>query len=525
MSTLSVARFSWRLFRYRPWLYLLAMTLFAGFAAAPFLSGLLVKVFFDQLSGATAAGLNLWSLLALLVGIEFGRALALYGWLFSWFNFATMVEVLLRSNMFAWLTTGSGARLPDSPGEAVNRFRDDIEDVLWFFDCMIDVAGSLSFAIAALVVMIRIDLLITVAVFLPLAIVLVVVRGAGVQIQRNREAAREASGAFSGLLGEIFSATQTIKTSGAEGRLIGELRRLGDWRMRAQLRDRVFSELILALNSHTADIGLGLVLLLAASSFRSGAFTVGDFALFAGYLTTLAGLPRWLGQLLVRWRQLGVAYERIRVVHHGAPASQISAYRPTNLYSDPPAPAQPAPIDEPLTGFEIRAMRAMHPESKRGIDRVDLVIPGGSFTVITGRVGAGKTTLLRALLGLIPLEGEIRWNGEPVADPGAFLVPPRAAYVPQVPRLFSDSLEDNILLGWQSDAQALQAAIHTAALDYDLGRLDHLRPNEKRFPAWDAPLASDMRQETLAFFKHVVWDEKRPIWDLFNAQVTFATPR
>ena len=74
-----------------------------------------------------------------------------------------------------------------------------------------------------------------------------------------------------------------------------------------------------------------------------------------------------------------------------------------------------------------------------GIFDINLTIPRGSFTVITGRVGSGKTTLLRVLLGLLPLDaGEIRWNGELVTDPATFFVPPRSAYTPQVPRLFSE---------------------------------------------------------------------------------------
>jgi hypothetical protein len=59
----------------------------------------------------------------------------------------------------------------------------------------------------------------------------------------------------------------------------------------------------------------------------------------------------------------------------------------------------------------------------------------------------------------------------------------------------------------------------------DLGRLDHLRPNADHFPHWDARLAADMREETLAFFREVVWTQKRPLIDLLNAQVTWLTPR
>ena len=59
----------------------------------------------------------------------------------------------------------------------------------------------------------------------------------------------------------------------------------------------------------------------------------------------------------------------------------------------------------------------------------------------------------------------------------------------------------------------------------NLGRLANLKPDAKRFPKWDERLAGDMRAETLEFFKEVVWRQKRPLADLFNAQITFATPR
>jgi ABC-type multidrug transport system fused ATPase/permease subunit len=94
----------------------------------------------------------------------------------------------------------------------------------------------------------------------------------------------------------------------------------------------------------------------------------------------------------------------------------------------------------------------------------------GGFTVITGPAGAGKTTLLRALLGLMPVRGgAVLWNGEPVEDLAGFLVPPRCAYVPQVPRLFSESLRDNVLLG--IDDADLAAAVHGAVLDDDVAAM------------------------------------------------------
>jgi len=99
---------------------------------------------------------------------------------------------------------------------------------------------------------------------------------------------------------------------------------------------------------------------------------------------------------------------------------------------------------------------------------VSLTLKRGSFTVVTGPAGAGKTTMLRAILGLLPAQaGMVYWNDEAVSDRARFLVPPRSAYVPQVPRLFSESLRDNVLLG-HPDSSGLQSAVRTAVLDQDV---------------------------------------------------------
>lgn len=115
-----------------------------------------------------------------------------------------------------------------------------------------------------------------------------------------------------------------------------------------------------------------------------------------------------------------------------------------------------------------------HVGTGRGVHDISLALERGSFTVVTGRVGSGKSTLLHALLGLLPLDrGEIRWNGEVVDDPATFFVPPRTAFTPQVPRLFSDTLRENLLLGRPPAEEAVVgAAVRAAVLDRDVETLD-----------------------------------------------------
>lgn len=75
------------------------------------------------------------------------------------------------------------------------------------------------------------------------------------------------------------------------------------------------------------------------------------------------------------------------------------------------------------------------------------------------------------------------------------------------------------------DPRAIERSKQFASQWLNLGRLENMRPNPERFPQWNEQLARDMRDETLAFFEHIVWEQQRPLADLLNAQFTFATPQ
>jgi ATP-binding cassette, subfamily B, bacterial len=137
-----------------------------------------------------------------------------------------------------------------------------------------------------------------------------------------------------------------------------------------------------------------------------------------------------------------------------------------------PAPLLPRvrqPSDD-LQHLEVRQVSYLHPESGRGLERASFTVQRGEFVVVTGRIGSGKTTLLRAVLGLLPAQGgAVLWNGTLVEDLAEFMQPPRSAYTPQVPTLFSGTVLENIQLG--ADGSAIQTAIHQAVLEADLEQL------------------------------------------------------
>ncbi|KQX69068.1 ABC transporter ATP-binding protein [Paenibacillus sp. Root444D2] len=129
-------------------------------------------------------------------------------------------------------------------------------------------------------------------------------------------------------------------------------------------------------------------------------------------------------------------------------------------------------IDVSLQRLDVNGLSYAYSDTGRGISDIHFSLKRGSFTVITGTIGSGKTTLVRSLLGLLPKgEGTIAWNGVPVEDPGTFFTPPRSAYTAQVPRLYSDTLRNNILLGQAEQGDSLQMALHAAVMEFDVAQL------------------------------------------------------
>ncbi|MEM9479120.1 MAG: DUF1592 domain-containing protein [Verrucomicrobiota bacterium] len=91
--------------------------------------------------------------------------------------------------------------------------------------------------------------------------------------------------------------------------------------------------------------------------------------------------------------------------------------------------------------------------------------------------------------------------------------------------LFDRSTAEQHVERMLKDPRALERAKRFAEEWLDLERLASLAPNRDKFPKWNSALAADMREESLAFFEEVAWNQQRPLSDLLNAQVTFLTPR
>lgn len=431
------------------------------YCVVPLLLGFATRSFFESLSWVALIAVAAVQLLELLADLAVSR---------MWSGFLYKTHTLLQRNMFAGLLRGYGrVGLPVPPGDALARFRIDPPNItMGSMDGVCDLIGRGIFAVVAAVVMWRVDALMAAAAFAPVVASALVSDALGTRASRYGAAALDATTGLSRFLGEIVNAQLAVRVAGAEDRVIGRLREIGDTRRRLSLRDRVFTEVVNSMNYHLVYVATGVVLLVGAGAIRSGRFTVGDFAMFVVFLDQLTYLPAEIGRVITETKRTNVSIARMHALIPSEPVDAVVAPAPVYLKDSLPAVDDPPGV-EPLARLEVRGLTRLHPTSGRGVRDVSFSVDRGSFTVVTGRVGTGKSTLLHAVLGLVPRDaGDIVWNGRVVEDPAAFFVPPIAAFTPQVPRLFSESLRENLQLGRTCDDDVVAAALHSAVLDHDV---------------------------------------------------------
>ena len=98
---------------------------------------------------------------------------------------------------------------------------------------------------------------------------------------------------------------------------------------------------------------------------------------------------------------------------------------------------------------------------------INLQLTKGQILGIHGRSGSGKSTLLKLLMRFYdPQQGQIRINGEPLANINTASLRDNMAYITQQTYIFNDTIEENIRLAHRSATQeqiieaAKQASIH-----------------------------------------------------------------
>jgi ATP-binding cassette subfamily B protein len=470
-----VVKNSIQLIKFRYKLFIGSVLLNIIFLTLPLVTTLIIREIYDNLQGIHSFSINIWYLVGF-IPVTYGiRVLALLlSVIFMW-AFSLSCMNLLRKNMIRGIFDKPGAQaLPKTSGEAISRLRGDVEEVAWFTNFISVMISFGLFAVIAFILMFSINVTATTAILVPFVLLVIGIIITRSKIAVYRKKNRKATGKVTSAINEIFGSIRTIKVTSAENNILMHFKELNNERKRAAVKDDTYLAIVKALYEVTISVSMGIMLILVVQELRSGKFTLGDLFLFMYLIGWLTGFVGNFGELISWYQGTNVAYNRMTKLIVGGKEHRkdtgLIEHGPIYVKEDYPLIEKIVKTDKDvLKKLNVKNLSYTYPGSTNGIRDINFDITEGSFTVVTGRIGCGKTTLLRCLLGLLPKdEGDIYWNEKLVEDLDSFFIPPRSAYTPQVPHLFSDSVKSNILMGVPEESINIDEALHLAVVEEDV---------------------------------------------------------
>lgn len=458
----------------------LGATLLAWIALScvPILVGLVNREIFDSLQlGTDTTGLA--RLFVALFVLTLLRPVIAVIWIWLHHTVEPRIEALVRTNLVRWIVMESGKRCSrDSPVALLGHVRDDVPRFVGLVNEWYRIIGDFMFFVVALSIMLAIDVKITLTAFLPFAGIVLFTHWQRKRLPDIVGRARDSTIAVTNCIGDVFGGILNIKAFGAEDNACRRLDTLNAVRARAEVQNQASVAWIEAISDASVYAGKGFVLVVGVGAILDGRFTVGDFLLFATYLDWILDLPRRFGRLLSQQKVSQKSLERLEAAMGQGSMESLVENRPTIMSPSPRTGGNPELGEgEALERFEVRGLTYRYPSAgdrgkQSGVFDVSFALRRGTLTVITGTLGSGKSTLLELILGLREADsGRLIWNGMVVDSPGEFMVPPRVAYKPQMPRLFSASVRENICLGWDASSSQLDEALERACLKDDIEEL------------------------------------------------------
>jgi ATP-binding cassette subfamily B multidrug efflux pump len=374
------------------------------------------------------------------------------------FNTAREAEYDLRGDLFARLLRFDPSYYRTHPtGDVMSRLTNDVQTVrgLWGPGLLNIVNTIVAFA-TVLVMMIRLDPMITLLALLPYPSTFLLGRLFGRRLYRFSQDVQIQLGKLSSSIQEDLTGIGIIKSYGLEeGRqkhFQGMSLRLLDSNMALT---RVRTQLIPML---TAVSSLGTVIVIWAGA--GGKITPGELAEFLTYLGRLVWPTLALGWMLSLIQRGLASWKRLHDILVEAPRIQDGRGPDLDL----------AEIrgDVELRGLTIAL------DGRKVLDDVHLKMPAGTVTAIVGRTGAGKSTLVEALPRLIDIPAAtVFLDGRDITELSLGTLRRAIGYAPQETFLFSTTIARNIAFGYERYGDAARAPSAPRGDAGDAGAAEH----------------------------------------------------
>lgn len=463
-----------KLVKNKPTYFLFSYITYQLVSLFPIATGLLIREIFKCYE-KSKSGITVWWLIGFFIATLMGRIVVVY------FNSIAIAKArfasssLIRVNLLNKIMEKPGAKkLNKFNGDTLNSFRDDVNMIEDFVaSSAVEFMSILVFSSVSLIILFKINYKITLFIFAPMIIVIIILRLVGKKITKYRKDNRKATGYVSSAIDEMFTNIQSIKVFGVEDSIKANFITLNKEREKYAIKDNMLTQLLSTTFDNILNIGTGLILLVIASSIKSGNFNLGDFTLFTYYMNFISYFIQLFGNVVTMYKQTIVSFNNITDIGDDISMKDLVVNTKIDIKKQISRMEEENILEEKdkLKTLEFKNITYLYPETNSGIEDVSFKIEKNTFTVIAGRVGSGKTTLLRVMLGLLGhQEGKLYWNDKPVNKPEEFFIPPRVAYSPQIPHFFSATVEENILLGKNKSKLDVKKAINLAVMDKDIDK-------------------------------------------------------
>lgn len=358
-----------------------------------------------------------------------------------------------RSRVFDHLSELSGRFYRDwRVGDLVTRMSDDAGQKTAWFMCsgIMRAYESMLVLLVCLGAMLWIDPIMTVVIVAPLPLLIVGQALAQGALERRYRRVQSSISDINDVISATFSGIRIVQACRLESAARSRFRDRASEQRDAEISASRVQQAIYMMYGYGWQLAIVALLLMGGSRVLSGELSLGEYITFEGFLMTLIWPMFDFGTFLSKYKQTGVALERLQEL--------MDARAPLHDVDYPPNTGRGPLVVRDLSVGEDEAGAPL-------VRDVELEVEPGSMVAVVGSVGAGKSVLLEALAGLRePRQGSRTWGQEPLARASI-------AYVPQDPILLSVSVRENIAMGREVDEATLEQAVRMARLEQDLEQL------------------------------------------------------
>jgi len=363
---------------------------------------------------------------------------------------ARKIEYHLRSDFFANLQKLSAAYYSDArTGDLMTRATSDMNAVrMVLSNAIMFTADAIVFFAMSLVIMLRIDVILTLFALLPYPVLSFLIRELGKRVHQNYERIQEAVSEMNTKVQENLSGVRVVKAYTLEKNEMKDFQRLNqNFVKRNQILIRL-ETFFFPLFRFLPGIGGVVLLWLGGAHVISGKITLGDFVSFNAYLAMLVRPMIMLGFVVNSFQRGAASMERINTILD----AKSEIYDGENVRRD---------IKTIQGEIEFRNLNFAYPGGPPVLKNINLKIARASTLAIVGPTGSGKTTLVN----LIPrirqaTRGSVFIDGVDIQDIPLQVLRSHIGFVEQEPFLFSDLLRNDIAYGVEeaSDVEIKEVA-------------------------------------------------------------------